>query len=126
MSVVSIERGSRRRHLSPDAEQRQGQLLIRCRLFGQGQEDWNRGLREPKGMILHSGWLARLPDGAICLRGLPAIDLRLDAQQIERICNHGLQVSGSEFEVEIDATSFRVALSSLPTKALIVPLLRRR
>jgi hypothetical protein len=126
MSVVSMERGSRQRHFRPDKEEQRGQLTIHCQLFGHGREDWNRGLREPRGTIVRSGWLTRLSDGAICLHGLPAMDLRLDASQIERIRCHGLRIFGADFEVEIDAPSFRQALSALPTTARIVPLLPRR
>jgi hypothetical protein len=54
------------------------------------------------------------------------MDLRLDAPQIERIRCHGLRIFGADFEVEIDAPSFRQALSALPTTARIVPLLPRR
>jgi len=119
MSVVSMA-GDSRRHTHPQAVTEQSEVPIRCRIFGQGREDWNRGLRELSSTIVHKGRLTRLADGAIRLTGLPSVDLRLSPAQAERVQNDGLRLSSSNLEIEIDAAAFRKALASLPRPADVI------
>ena len=102
----------------------QATLPIRCKLFGPGREDWSRGLRELRGTIRRDGWLSRCPDGTIRLHGILGVDLRLDAAQVERIREEGLQISSSELEIDIRADAFAKALASLPPSATVLPFLR--
>ena len=92
--------------------QHQATLPIRCKLFGPGREDWNRGLRELRCTIRRDGRLSRLADGTIRLHGLLGVDLRLNAEQVERIGQEGLQILSSELEVDIDAAAFAKALDA--------------
>jgi len=117
MSVVSMMDGGRQRSRAAPA----GALPIRCRLFGPGREDWNRGLRERRATILHEAELRRLADGAIVLHGIPSIELRLDRTQISRVLEHGLRISSPDIEIEIDAAAFRRALSALLPPGQVLP-----
>ena len=102
----------------------QATLPIRCKLFGQGREDWSRGLRELRGTIRRDGWLSRFPDGTIRLHGIVGVDLRLDAAQVECISKEGLQITFSDLEIDIGADAFAKALASLPPSATVLPFLR--
>jgi hypothetical protein len=103
----------------------QAALPIRCKLFGPGREDWNRGLRELRWTILRDGTLSRLADGTIRLHGILGVDLRLNAAQLARICEEGLQIASSDLEIDISADAFARALASLPPSGTVLPFLRR-
>jgi len=120
MSTVLIVDSQRHRREVPH----QTTLPIRCKLFGLGREDWNRGLRELRGTIRRDGWLSRCPDGAIRLHGILGVDLRLDAAQVERIHEEGLQITSSDLEIDIGADAFAKALASLPPSGTVLPFLR--
>ncbi|HVZ02260.1 MAG TPA: hypothetical protein VHA35_22325 [Dongiaceae bacterium] len=124
MSVVSIMNDTPSRHAQP-AGRGEAEVPIRCRLFGQGREDWNRGLRELRRTIVHEGTLARLADGAVRLTGLPSLDLRLGPAEIDRVRRDGLRIVSPIIEIELDAPSFRRALSALPPPAEVRPFPRR-
>jgi len=96
-------------------------LPIRCRLYGPGREDWNRGLRELRHMIVHQGRLSRMADGAIRLHGILGVDLRLDTDQVGRIRREGLQMTSSELEINIRADAFEKALVALPSSGAVLP-----
>ena len=117
MSVVSMMDGGRRRSRAAAP----GALPVRCRLIGPGREDWNRGLRELRATILHEAELRRSADGAIVLHGIPSVDLRLDRAEIGRVLEHGFRISSRDIEIEIDASSFRQALSALLPSGQVLP-----
>ncbi|MDQ7249995.1 hypothetical protein [Dongia sedimenti] len=100
-------------------------LPVRCKLFGPGREDWNRGLRELRWTILREGWLSRLADGATRLHGILGVDLRLDAAQTARISREGLKITASELEIDVGADAFAKALAQLPPSGTVLPFPRR-
>ncbi len=99
----------------------QATLLIRCKLFGPGREDWNRGLRELRWTILREGGLSRLADGTIRLHGVLGVDLRLNPVEVARIRHEGLQIAASELEIDIAADAFAKALAALPPTGTVFP-----
>jgi len=103
----------------------QAVLPIRCKLFGPGREDWSRGLRELRWTMLRDGWLSRLADGTIRLHGILGVDLRLNAREVERIRQEGLQITSSDLEIDIDADAFEKALAALPRSGTVLPFVRR-
>jgi hypothetical protein len=118
--VVIVDSEQQSRQAQPQAT-----LPIRCKLFGLGREDWNRGLREVRWTIRRDGWLSRLADGTIRLHGILGVDLRLDAAQVARVRQEGLQIASSDLEVDIDADAFEKALASLPRSGAVLPFVRR-
>jgi hypothetical protein len=121
MSMVLIADSQRPRREAPP----QATLPIRCKLFGPGREDWSRGLRELRWTIQRDGWLSRLPDGTIRLHGILGVNLRLNAAQVARIRQEGLQITASELEIDIGASAFAKALASLPPSGTVLPFVRR-
>ncbi len=99
----------------------QATLPIRCKLFGPGREDWNRGLRELRWTILREGGLSRLADGTIRLHGVLGVDLRLNPAEVERIRHEGLQIAASEIEIDIAADAFAKALAALSPAGTVLP-----
>jgi hypothetical protein len=124
MSVFSMVGAGRQRQQNVRAVRDGAEVLIRCRLFDQGREDWNRGLRELRSTVIHKGKLTRLPDGAICLIGLPSVNVRLAGPQLESALKDGLRIVSSSLEIEVDAEGFRRAVSALPASAEVHPLRR--
>jgi len=100
-------------------------LLIRCRLYGPGREDWSRGLRELRHTIVHEGRLSRMADGAIRLHGILGVDLRLNTDQMARVRREGLQITSPELEIDIRAKAFEDALAALPPSGTVLPFARR-
>jgi hypothetical protein len=115
MTLVSIA-GSNRSQTT-----RRGVLSLRCKVFGPGKEDWNRGFREFRRTILREGRVSRLADGTIRLHGLLGVDLRLGAADVERIGKEGLQITSPDLEIGIDADAFARALASLPRSGTVLP-----
>jgi hypothetical protein len=109
MSVIDFA-ALRQRRPSPRRNRETGTVTIRCRIFEPGHEDWSRGLRELKCIVAHAGAISREADGSVCLRGLPAIDLKFDPAQVAQILRDGLKITSSGFEAEISAADFRAAL----------------
>lgn len=116
--IVDTERHRR-------SDRRQATLPIRCKLFGPGRDDWSRGLRALRRTIVHDGWLSRLADGSIRLHGLLGVDLRLNAAQVDRIRQEGLQITSPDLEIDIGAEAFAKALASLPGSGTVLPFVRR-
>jgi len=123
MSVVLLA-GAGRRKDSP-AAQHAGEVSVRCRFFGPGREDWNRGERVLRMIAVHSGRLSRLRNGSLCLRGIPGVDVHLSAAQIDRILQTGFAISSSNLEIEIDADAFKRAMQSLPPSGTVHPFRKR-
>ena len=120
MTLVSITGAHR-----PDASSRRGILSLSCKIFGPGREDWNRGLREPRRVILREARLSRCADGAIRLHGFLGLDLFLDASDQDRIRSIGLKIATADLEIEIDAAAFAKAMASLPKTANVLAFSRR-
>jgi hypothetical protein len=120
LTVVSIAGTERHRQASHNAV-----LPVRCRIFGPGREDWNRGFHEFRRTILREGRVSRLADGAIRLHGLLGVDLCLGPADVERIGKEGLQITSPDLEIEIDADAFARALASLPRSGTVLPFPRR-
>jgi hypothetical protein len=108
---------ARRRKLQTVATAERLTVAMRCKLFGQGREDWNRGLRELHSTTMLEGQMTRLADGTILLSGVPLTDVRLNRAQIDRARKDGLRLVSTEIEVDIDSASFENALLSLPCRA---------
>lgn len=122
MTVLSIVDSEGHRQEAP----RRATLPIRCRLFRPGREDWNRGLRELRWTFLRDGWLSRLADGTIRLHGILGVDLRLNATQVARIGEEGLQITSSDLEIDIGAEAFTKALAALPPSGTVLPFACRK
>ena len=120
MNLVSI---SNAHH--PQPQSRRGVLTLRCKVFGPGKEDWNRGLREPRRIVIREARLSRCADGTIRLHGFLGLNLTLDASSLARIRQQGLKIASSDLEIEIDALAFAQALASLPRSGVVVPFSRR-
>lgn len=95
-------------------------LPVRCRIFGPGQEDWNRGVRSLRRVGLQEGSLTRLGDGGVCIRDLPGADLNLAAAEVAHIRDHGLRISAGSLEITIHAEDFRKALDALPPSGAVL------
>ena len=120
MNLVSI---SDAHHSQPQS--RRGVLTLRCKVFGPGKEDWNRGLLEPRRIIIREARLSRCADGMIRLHGFLGLNLTLDASNLDRIRRQGLKIESSDLEIEIDAGAFEKALGSLPAPATVLAFSRR-
>jgi len=104
---------------------RQATLPIHCKLYGQGREDWDRGLRALRTTIIREGWLSRMRDGTIRLHGVLGVDLRLDAAQVARIRQEGLQITSPDMEIDIGGDAFAKALAALPPSGTVLPFARQ-
>jgi hypothetical protein len=119
MKLVSIS------NTSASHMQRRGTLSLRCKVFGPGKEDWNRGLREPRRVIIREARLSRCADGAVRLHGFLDLDLVLDASSQERVRREGLKIASSDLEIKISAAEIERALRALPKPATVLAFSRR-
>jgi hypothetical protein len=119
MKLVSVT-GAHGTHTPP-----RGTLSLRCTVFGPGKEDWNRGLREPRRVIIREARLSRCGDGSIRLHGFLGLDVVLDASSLDRVRRLGLKVASSDLEIAIDAASIERALAALPQPATVLAFSRR-
>lgn len=118
MLIVDVAEPSAPSAVFPLCRQARG-VVVTCREFTIGKDDWNRGVRELRRVFATEGRIAYLVNGSLRLSGLPIGDIILDAAEVSRVLSDGLQIRSHDLEAEITAADFRNTLLPIPVDGRI-------
>jgi hypothetical protein len=115
--VVSLDAFRRRRRRARPVAPRPdgsllGEILVECRNYMVGRDDWNRGLRALFRTYSQPMTASLGADGCLRLYDFPLGDLVLSAEELSRAGTEGLHFRAADFEADVGAEAIRALLRS--------------
>lgn len=117
--VVSLDAFRRRRRRArvvaprPDGSLL-GEIVVECRNYMVGRDDWNRGQRALFRTYSQPMAASMAADGGLRLHDFPLGELVLSAEELSRAGTEGLHFRAPDFEADVEATAIRALLRTAP------------